>query len=174
MEPVTIETLAGPVVVRQIEPADREAIADSYGRWSVESRYQRFMMPPSRLTNDQLSYLTEVDHVNHEALVAYTATSREPVGIARYIRLADYGDEAEVAVAVSDDWHGLGVGTALLALLKDRAATAGIKVFRAEILASNAPAHALMQKLADSKSIDHTGGVDTIQASTIPPADVVS
>ena len=57
------------VVIRPIEPDDREALAAAFERLSPESRYRRFFAPVSRLSERDLDYLTCVDHHDHEALV---------------------------------------------------------------------------------------------------------
>lgn len=58
---------------------------------SPQSRYRRFLTPMSRLSPRLLRYLTEVDHHDHEALVAESPEG-DPVGVARIIRLTDNPD----------------------------------------------------------------------------------
>jgi hypothetical protein len=48
-----------------------------------------------------LRYLTEVDHRDHEAIVALDDASGEGVGVVRYVR-SGTPDGAEVAVTVTD------------------------------------------------------------------------
>jgi RimJ/RimL family protein N-acetyltransferase len=57
--------------------------------------------------------------------------------VARYVRLEDTPDAAEVAVAVTDDWQGRGVATALLDRLRKRALASGLARFRASSFAWN-------------------------------------
>jgi GNAT superfamily N-acetyltransferase len=123
-------------MVRPLERGDREALRAAFDRLSPESRYRRFLSPLDRLSEDQLDYLTRLDHRDHEALAALTA-SCEGVGVARYVRLAEAPDSAEVAVAVADDWHGHGLGTRLLEELTDRARAEGVERFSATVLAEN-------------------------------------
>jgi GNAT superfamily N-acetyltransferase len=115
-EPVRLRDGA-EIFVRPVTPRDKRAIARGLERLSEESRYRRFFAPVHRLSDRDLAYLTEVDHHDHEALVAY-AGSGEPLGVARYVRLHDEPSKAEVAVAVVDDWQGRGVATELLAFLR--------------------------------------------------------
>jgi hypothetical protein len=70
--------------VRPIVPADREPLADAFHRLSDRSRRQRFLAPKPRLSARELDYLTDVDHVTHEALVAIDETTGEIVGVGRY------------------------------------------------------------------------------------------
>lgn len=112
------------VVVRPIRADDKQAIEAAFARLSEQSRYQRFMTSISELSGSQLRYLTEVDHHDHEALVAFDAEGEEGVAVARFVRLAD-GHNAEAAVTVVDDWQGKGLGTALCNLLAERAREEG-------------------------------------------------
>ena len=84
-----------------------------------------------------LKAAVEVDHVDHEALVATPLLSAEIVGECRFIRLPDQPDTAEVGVTVVDAWQGRGLGSALLARLSEHALQAGVEYFTAEVLAEN-------------------------------------
>src|SRR4051794_24935940 len=136
------------VAVRPIRPDDRDALAAGFERLSPESRYRRFFSPVSRLTDRQLEYLTRVDHHDHEALVAVDEASGALIGVARFVRIRR--GEAEPAMVVADDWQGRGVGTALLERLVDRAFDEGVDTFRAQVLAGNAEAIRILQRLGDT------------------------
>jgi GNAT superfamily N-acetyltransferase len=124
------------IAVRPIRPEDKGAIVAAFERLSPESRYRRFFAPLQRLTQGDLAYLTEVDHHDHEALIAFAADSGEPVGVARFIRTAA-PEEAEVAVTVVDDWQGRGAASALLECLVERAREEGVERFLALVLSEN-------------------------------------
>jgi GNAT superfamily N-acetyltransferase len=146
--------------VRPLEPSDRERVRQGFERMSPESRYRRFLSPLPKLSDAQLTYLTEVDHHDHEALVAETADG-DPVGIARFVRLADEPAAAEAAVAVSDDWQGHGVGTALVEELARRAREEAVEVFTATALADNEAAIDMLRRLGDAEvRPDGTGAVE--------------
>lgn len=132
--------------VRVIEPDDKGAIAAGFDRMSPESRYRRFFSPLNRLSDADLRYLTEVDHHDHEAVVAISPDG-EPVGVARYVRGPD-PSSAEVAVTVVDEWQGKGAATLLLELLVKRARAEGIERFVAVILEENEGAIELFKNLA--------------------------
>src|SRR5918999_518767 len=121
------------IEIRPIRPDDREELADGLRRMSPESRYRRFFSAIDRLSDAQLRYLTEVDHRDHEALVARDPEEERGIGVARFVRSETDPELAEVAVAVADDWHSRGVGSALLARLSERARDEGIRRFGAEI-----------------------------------------
>jgi RimJ/RimL family protein N-acetyltransferase len=122
---------------RPLEPTDREAYLEGFGRLSPESRYLRFAGPKPRLTAADLAYLLDVDHDRHEALVAFECRSGCGVGVARYVRLPGDPSAADVAVTVLDAWQGRGVGRHLLTLLTRRAAEAGITRLHADALREN-------------------------------------
>ena len=71
------------------------------------------MTPIAELSESQLRYLTEVDHDDHEALIAFDAATGDGVGVARFVRLEDDPTSAEAAITVIDEWQGRGLGTAL-------------------------------------------------------------
>jgi RimJ/RimL family protein N-acetyltransferase len=124
-----------PYLVRPIRSQDRRALLEAFGHLSEESRYARFLRPVKHLTDKDVSYFTEVDHRNHEALVAL-APSGELIGVARYIRV-DQSESAEVAVTIVDEWQQRGVGSQLLRCLANRAREAGVKSFVGICLADN-------------------------------------
>ncbi|HTL35768.1 MAG TPA: hypothetical protein VL326_21710, partial [Kofleriaceae bacterium] len=58
------------VILRLVEPADKALLARGFDGWSAESRYARFFVPKLRLTDEELTYLCDVDQENHFALGA--------------------------------------------------------------------------------------------------------
>jgi RimJ/RimL family protein N-acetyltransferase len=133
------------VLIEPIRPEHREALERSFERLSDRSRYTRFLAPMQRLSPSMLTYLTEVDHDDHEALVAFDCVSGDLVGVARYVR-ANEGS-AEAAVTVLDDWQGRGLGTGLTSLLAERALDQGIDHFTAVLLADNREMIGLLESL---------------------------
>ena len=99
------------------------------------------------LSERQLAYLTEVDHRDHEALLALDPDDNA-IGVSRFVRLDD--DVAEFAIVVADAWQGRGLGTELLDRLVDRAREEGVRRFSAVVLAENAEALALLERLGDA------------------------
>ena len=57
------------------------------------------------LSEEMVRYLTEIDHHDHEAVIALAEETGEGIGIARYVRNPERPDAAEVAVTVIDDWR---------------------------------------------------------------------
>jgi protein lysine acetyltransferase len=58
-------------------------------------------------------------------------------------------EQAEVAVVVADDWHGRGVGTAMLARLARSARANGIERLSARMLVGNDAARRLLAGVGD-------------------------
>jgi RimJ/RimL family protein N-acetyltransferase len=137
------------ILIRPIRPEDRDELAAGMERLSPESRYRRFFTPTSELSAAALDYLTEVDHRDHEALVALDPSTGHGIGVARFVRSTEDRERAEVAVAVADSWHNRGVATALLDRLTQRARQEGVRRFSAEILAENKPMLELIEELGE-------------------------
>lgn len=162
--PQAVTLRSGDVVrVRQIRPDDRAALARAYARLSQESRYRRFFSATPELPGRLLQAAVDVDHENHEALVALPPLSREIVGECRFVRLPDRPDTAELGVTVADEWQGRGLGSALLARLSARALEVGIAYFTAQVLAENRTMLAMLPKL---------GNVETGTPGTVVDARV--
>jgi RimJ/RimL family protein N-acetyltransferase len=114
-------------------------------RLSPESRYRRFFVAIAELSDQDLDYLTEVDHRDHEALAAIDEATGAIVGVARFVRTS--ADEAEPAIVVADDWQRRGVATRLLDALVERAREESIARFRAPVLAQNPAAVRVLSRL---------------------------
>lgn len=146
-ERVTLRT--GDVVrVRLIRPSDKEQLAEGMENLSESSRYFRFFLAKSKLTAAELRYLTELDGVDHVALVAgipqEDGGEDEGIGVARFVRSGDREDAAEAAIIVTDGYQGRGVGTLLLARLGAAARERGIHFFVSEFLSDNEPVRQLL------------------------------
>lgn len=152
------------IAIRPIEPEDAEQLVRGFERLSPESRYRRFLTPMRRLSPRVVRYLTEIDHHDHEALVAVSAAG-EPVGVARFIKLVDTPDTAEVAVAVVDDWQGRGAATELLRRLAARALEEGIERFTATCLATNTDVLELLQDVAPTRVTNTDGGLVEVEVA---------
>ncbi len=137
------------ILIRPVEPDDAALLKTGFEHLSEVSRYRRFLARVDDLSPRQLSYLTHVDHVSHEAIVALDAVTGDGIGIARYVRDPADAHQAEVAMVIVDAWQGRGVGTALMERLAARARAAGVERITARMLVGNDAARALIERAAD-------------------------
>lgn len=146
-----------PVRLRMIGPADRARLAAGFAKLSPESRYRRFFTAMPRLSDRTLDRLVATDGWNHVAIGAEVVSDdpaeAEGLGVAHFVRLPEAPEVAEVAVAVIDARHRLGLGHLLLQALVKAARARGIRRFRATILGDNAPARALLEDVADQFTV---------------------
>ncbi len=154
-----------PVLIRPIRADDKRMLETGLRHLSRESVQRRFLSPKASFSRAELRYLTEVDGASHVALVAeYPGHPvRRLIGVARFVRLADDPQAAEVAIVVADDWHRRGLGSMLAEDLAAVARRSGIRRFTATMASDNVPAHRLMTKLTEHLEQRSTGaGVDEV------------
>jgi RimJ/RimL family protein N-acetyltransferase len=147
------------LLIRPIRADDKQALRQGFARLSERSRYQRFLAPHWQLMPHELRYLTEVDHCDHEALIAIDPRTNEAVGVARYVRFRHHPDTAELAVTVVDDWQCHGVGGRLAAALATRAMEEGIAHFSCLLLSKNELMRSLAYELGDVRIVDEENGI---------------
>jgi GNAT superfamily N-acetyltransferase len=159
------------VLIRPIRPDDRELVRAGFERLSPESRYRRFLTPMPTLTDQQLAYLTDVDHHDHEAMIAIDPATADGLGISRFVRDAERPRTAEAAVTVIDEWQGRGLGTALLTALTERARKEGIDRFTCLVLAENREMIELLERLGPAREIDRRPGTVELAVDIPPPEE---
>jgi L-amino acid N-acyltransferase YncA len=130
---------------RQIRAEDQDALAALFARMSPESRWRRYFAPKPRLTGAELVYLTDIDHLTHEAVAAVDDDGRI-IGVARYAQTSDR-DTVEIAVEVDDDHQRNGLGRALVTTVMLSASGRGYRRMVATILWENWPARSLFKSL---------------------------
>ena len=162
------------VVLRPIRPEDRELLLRGFERLSPESRYRRFMTSKKTLSDAELRYFTEVDGVDHFAIVAgrrRPLLGDEAIGVGRFVRLRDRPDVAEPAITVVDDYQGKGLGFALLQRLSAAARERDVKWFRSEILAENVAIKSLFESMSEGTIYEPGGDGVTVVHVPIPAAE---
>jgi ribosomal protein S18 acetylase RimI-like enzyme len=173
-----------PILVRLLAPEDKPLLRAGFERLSPESRYARFLAPKTTLSDDELTYLCDIDQETHFALCAIQESGDghgAPVGlgVARFIRLSDPNPDhpatAEAAIAVADEAQGRGLGKLLFLRLCAAAAERGIERFRCEVLGSNTSMAALLRTIDPARTIEVGGGIMSIDLAipgvtpTAPP-----
>lgn len=133
------------VLIRPIRPDDKWRLQDGLKRLSLETVHRRFLAAKPRLSASELRYLTEVDGVDHIALVAISVPTGRLVAVARAVRDPEHPDWAEWAIVVADPLQGLGLGTRLMQALADAAARQGITRFSALVDGENVAVRRLLR-----------------------------
>lgn len=158
------------VVLRLVQPSDKEMFVRGLERLSEESRYLRFFTDKRRFTPAELVYLTEMDQERHFALGALRIGvdgREEGLGVARFVCFADEPDVAEAAVAVIDEMHGKGLGRLLFLRLVAAARERGVTRFRAEVLPENTAMRGLCRTL-DPEAAERSDGESIVLTLTLP------
>jgi GNAT superfamily N-acetyltransferase len=140
-------------IVRLLE-TDRAFVRDDlpgrFAELSDESRFLRFLSPVPRLSGAYLKVLADsIDDHDHVAITLQALGPHEredtaggrlvglPIGIGRFIRDQAEPEEADVAVTVSDAWHGRGAGSLIVRELARLALQRGVRRFVAISHAQN-------------------------------------
>jgi RimJ/RimL family protein N-acetyltransferase len=143
-----LHTIYGiPFEIRPLTRGDRDRLAAAFGRMSERSRLRRFLGPKPKLSAAELTYLTDIDHVRHDALAAIDPDDGTIVGVARYAEERSAPGTADMAMFVVDAWQGQGIGTTLGMQLMRRADANGVARLTATTFADNRAARAVLRKL---------------------------
>jgi GNAT superfamily N-acetyltransferase len=153
-----------PVLIRPLTTEDGAELRRGLEHLSPRSAYRRFLGTPPSLNAKTLKYLTDVDHINHEALGAADPATGHGIGIARFVRSDEDPSSAEIALAITDDWQHRGLGTLLLDALAERARAVGITIFTGLVLADNAGMLKLFERLGPTRR--RTAGAGTVEVET--------
>lgn len=144
----------GTVWLRPLGLDEVEPLRAVFDAMSPDSRYDRYLQVVGSLTAGMTRSLTAVDGVDH---VAWLATlDGRPAGIARYLKVGPC--TAEIALEVTDEFHGLGVGAVLLDTITTIAAASRIRTLQASLLGSNHRCQRLLS-LVGLDLVPQSGGV---------------
>jgi RimJ/RimL family protein N-acetyltransferase len=134
------------VELRPLEREDGDRFRALFARLSPESRLKRFLSLKPELTRRELAYLTDIDHLQYEAIAAIDHSDQSIVGVARYVAERGNAAAAELAVEVADEFQALGIGTALARRIIQRARANGLALVTATTWRDNQPARALLRR----------------------------
>jgi GNAT superfamily N-acetyltransferase len=144
--------------IRELTHSDRAAVEFALRHLGERSRYQRYLFSSGPPIRREAARLMTVDHWHHEVLIAFQTHPRIPIGVAEYVRTANF-EEAEVAIAIADEWQHRGAGRALMAELRRRALGGGIRRINATALYDNHGALQLLRELGEATPRHGGGGV---------------
>jgi RimJ/RimL family protein N-acetyltransferase len=133
--------------LRPLRFSDRDAFRTLFARLSPESRRRRFLTAKPKLSDRELTYFTDVDHLRHEAVAVIDREDSSIVGVARYVMWPERAGAADVAIEVADDLQRNGIGLMLAEALIRNARENGINVLTATTLWENRPARALARRV---------------------------
>lgn len=143
-----------PVTIRPIRPEDEPMLVRFHETLSDRSVYLRYLQAiklSSRVAHERLIRICFNDYDRELALVAEIAvpgtTDHQIVGVSRLVRASSGPDCAEIALIVSDAYHGRGLGAELLGRLIAVARQEKIGELTATILSDNIPMQHLCRKL---------------------------
>jgi RimJ/RimL family protein N-acetyltransferase len=162
--------------VRPIVPDDKQRLLASLKALSEASRRRRFLGPKPSFSASELRYLTEVDGIDHYAIVAVPTGAEEPIlAVARFVRDVADPTAAEAAIVVADHLQGKGLGALLARRLSDAARERDIERLTASISSENRPALKLMRKIDERLKGGPVGSSVTEVVARLPvaPADEI-
>lgn len=148
---------------RPLRASDRSKLLDGFEHLSPDSRYRRFFSPTPRLTPSMLKRLFDLD--GHDRFAVGAERLRlgwlggAGLGVARFIRLPESRDTAEIAVSIVDEVQGQGLGTILMHELAAAARDHGITRFVAWVQPDNEPMKSLIAKLDPLAHAHHEDGL---------------
>lgn len=156
--------------IRPIWPLDRQRYLEFFRSLSPTTNALRFLAEKRRLSEEELTFLTEPDESWHVALVALVNDNGHDriVGAARFIVLPDgpgRSDHAELAVTVADEFQGKGIGARLVLSLIVLARRRGVKAFVLYASPGNTRVWRLVKRISERASRTFEGGVVKILVS---------
>ncbi len=147
------------VTLRPAHHSDAQALQDFYSALSPRSRLMRFHGAVNRLPDTVLRRFTHQVAHQHVALLATSGTAAGLpllVGEARYVVDTTAAHSAEFAVAVADDWQGLGLGRAMIQRLCIHAQAEGLRSLHSVVMAGNEGMLGLLHQLGAELYADAT------------------
>jgi acetyltransferase len=126
-------------VIRPIKPEDEPLIHDLFKSLSDETIMFRFGQLLTDMPHERLVRYCQIDYDRELAFVAVVGAghgNEKIIADVRVIRMPDL-ETAELAILVSDDWQGHGIGTMLMDYCIEIAAGSGVNVIWMEILKNN-------------------------------------
>jgi acetyltransferase len=154
--------------IRPIRPEDEPAMVhfhETLSERSVYLRYFHLINLEQRTTHERLTRICFIDYTREMALVAERINPQtgqsEILGVGRMMKI--FGtNEAEVAVLVSDQWQGRGLGKELLARLLIIGRDEKLSKLTADILPDNRDVMRLCEKLGFT--LTHPADDDVVRA----------
>jgi len=126
------------VTMRPIKPTDADGLLRMHARLAPADIRARFHGYMRDLQPSLLSRLTQIDYDREMALIGFAAGDPVPLGVVRLHADPD-NQRAEFAIVVRSDWHGRGLGTAMMNAIIAHGRMRGIAQIDGSILRDNTP-----------------------------------
>ncbi len=142
------------ICLRTIRPSDEARIREGITEMSDRSRYLRFFSafrePPESIVK-RLSAVDGHDHIGWGAILLDGAEF-PPIAAAHAVRSEDNPAQGELAIAVLDDYHGLGLARTLIAALLVDCEAEQLPRLEMQVLADNHAASRLVTVLGGERT----------------------
>jgi acetyltransferase len=128
-----------PALIRPIRPEDEPLIYALFTTLSEETIVSRFNQRLTDMPHERLARYCQLDYERELAFVAVTKESPEKeqvIADVRILKMADL-ETAELAILVTDEWQGHGIGTVLMDYCVRIARELEIRTLWMEILRTN-------------------------------------
>ena len=134
------------VCLRRIRHSDLGEIEKGISQLSDQSRYLRFFSGSKTMPPSVVERLASVDGIKHLAwgLINMDEKDHPALASAHVFRETETSDSGEFAIAVLDQYHGLGVARLLMTALFLDCYCEGLRQLRIDILRSNSKATGLI------------------------------
>jgi len=166
--PISVRLCDGTeLYLRPVLPGDNERTTNGPVEFSSETMYRRFQSTRFP-TKSLMTYLFEVDYVDHFVWVMTDDPDGPVVADARFVRDEKDPTVAEVAFIVADAYQGRGIGTFLMGAVAVAAGYDGVQRFTARVLAENYPMRTILDQFG---AVWHREdlGVVTTEIDVPPP-----
>ena len=158
IKPIPVRVRGGTGLhLRPVLPGDNERTV----RFSSDTLYRRFQttgMPTGTL----ITYLFEVDYLDHFAWVMTDGADGPAVADARFVRYEDDPTIAEIAFTVGDAYQGRGIGAFLMGALAVAARYDGVERFSAQVLPENSSMREILDRCGARWQHDEPGLITTV------------
>jgi protein lysine acetyltransferase len=156
--------------LRPVLPGDNERTTSGPVEFSSDTLYRRFQSTRGP-TKSLMTYLFEVDYVDHFVWVMTDGPDGPVVADARFVRDEHDPSQAEIAFIVADAYQGRGIGSFLMDAIAVAAWYDGIRRFTARVLSENYPMRTILDRFGAIWHRDDLGVVTTV-INVPEPADL--
>lgn len=157
--------------VRPIRPNDVEMLKAFVAQTDRDDLRFRFLSPLKKLPDQLVARLTQIDYAREMAFVLFDGDDRQGRSIIGVGRLAMDPDmeRAEYAVLVRSDYHGTGLGHALMNKIIDYVSEQGVAELFGIVMRENQAMLAMCEKLGfKRKSVPGEPGLVEVVLSLAP------